>query len=244
MLLDSSVTLSDVQDRLYRDDPAIVAEFYSEAVEARERILLGRLDHAAQPSGTPKALNVSRKGILKPGKTRIGLTVSEIAARPDLWVDQPPSDEDLRRLLIHAGWLATRPHGRNQPRTLATEKTIQGGYGHNVDPSSKHSIRLSGASRSFPFPVFYEDRLTEIVASVGWQSIVAACSLPGKQRDRLHWLLTNHGYLPNQTLADLSGAGEATVKRHRAKLAKEDTRGSCGLLMGDQRLFFVIGQPP
>ncbi|GAN63700.1 hypothetical protein [Acetobacter indonesiensis] len=152
------------------------------------------------------------------------MTVSEMASDQSLWLSDGvsgplPSEETTRRLLIHHGWLELAPYGRTQSRSLATEKTVKGGYGQNIDPSGKHSIRLSGGARSFPFPVFWKERLPEVAASLGWPKIISSVSDFKWKQERLSWLLNDYAYLPTPALSELSGMGTATVKRAKAAMA-------------------------
>lgn len=127
-----------------------------------------------------------------------------------------PSRTAVRRLLIEHGWLSTAPYGRNQARTLATEKTISGGYGDNIDPSETFKRGQRRKSQSFPFPVFWPDRVKEVVASLQWSQIAEGVSGLQRKQGKLAWLMNNHSYLPNATLSNLSGMSPASVKRFKA----------------------------
>lgn len=69
------------------------------------------------------------------------------------------------------------------------------------------------------FPVFYPDRLPEMLAVLDFPGIRQIAAAIPKKRDRLAWALTHHGYLPNDFLALLTGCSENGVKKARARLA-------------------------
>ncbi|ALR88201.1 hypothetical protein DB34_13640 [Acetobacter pasteurianus] len=234
MIMDGCSDVAEAQHRLYRDDPHLVASIFTETQRNRDAHF-GPASYDCAYDGMsctpyvaakrPRLSKSARNH--KPAKTQKGLTVSEIAEDAALWQTDgfwagadkaaTPSAEAVRRLMIEHGWLTTAPYGRNQARTLATDKTINGGYGDNIDPSAIHSIRLSGAKRSFPFPVFWTARVPEVVASLGWPQIISNVSAFPRKQERLGWLMNRHAYLPTNTLSDLSGMALASVKRAKAK---------------------------
>lgn len=230
MLLDGRYCLAEAQRRLYRDDPEVVKHFYTIAEARHDTWSASVYDYGSSNHKTSfygVKTRDTRKTFDKTANRRSlskGVTVAEIASDQSLWLSDgasgpTPSEETTRRLLINNGWLKLAPYGREQSRSLATEKTIVGGYGQNIDPSGKHSIRLSGGTRSFPFPVFWKERLPEVVASLGWSKIISSLSDIKQKRERLSWLLHGYAYLPTPVLSELSGMGTATVKRAKAAMA-------------------------
>lgn len=228
MLLDKQHSLAKAQRLLYRDDPEVVKHFYTIAEARHDPWSASVYEYGSSNHKTSYKAKTrdTRKTFAKTANRTClskGVTVAEMASDQSLWLsdgasDPIPSEATIRRLLIHNGWLKLAPYGREQSRSLATEKTIVGGYGQNIDPSGKHSIRLSGGARSFPFPVFWKERLPELVASLGWSQIISNLSKIEKKRERLSWLLHNHSYLPTPALSELSDMGVATVKRAKAAM--------------------------
>lgn len=222
MFLDGPCSLQEAQSRLFRDNPETVKHLYD--------ITMDRFHDESSEcgSGYSRHYTTAPSEYKRQARTAClfkGVTVAEIAADESLWRTEDqhnplPSIEATRRLLTHHGWLKLAPYGRSQSRTLATEKTVKGGYGQNVDPSEKHSIKISGGRRSFPFPVFRKERLPEVVASLGWPEIISSVSSMERKQERQSWLLHHHTYLPSQTVSELSGTSITTVKRARADMAK------------------------
>ncbi|MFT8551786.1 MAG: hypothetical protein ABF739_11965 [Acetobacter okinawensis] len=185
---------------------------------------------APQQGITPKLYRTAYTTPKRPRKQRPyatrGLTVSDLAANTALWKTDSfwagadrfpaPSPSAVRRLLIEHGWLITAPYGRDQARSLATEKTVNGGYGVNIDPSETFKRRPRRKSQSFPFPAFWPDRIKEVVASLQWPQIAEGVSSLPRKQERLAWLMRHHSYLPIATLSNLSGMSPASVKRFKA----------------------------
>ncbi|WP_225198008.1 hypothetical protein [Gluconobacter oxydans] len=144
------------------------------------------------------------------------MTIQEIANRSDLWGEGPsPDKETIYRLLEENCWLERAPFGREQSRWFVTDKAVEGGYGQTVDPSNLHSFTISGPKKSFPFPVFYEDKVLGVVWTLGWDAILDHLKTLATQKERLAWLMAQHSYLPNKAIAGLSGANVRTVERKR-----------------------------
>lgn len=213
-------SLKDAQDALYRDDPELVAQCHQTITVNllhRSRLIGKDYDphshfarHRSKASSGPKA------------QRKRGMTIRDIASRGDLWGAMQslgegpfPDKATLYRLLEENCWLERAPFGREQSRWFVTDKAVEGGYGQTVDPSNTHSLKLSGGKKSFPFPVFYEDKVRDVVWTLGWDVILKTVSALKDKKARLAWLLTHHPYLPNKTLAELSGMGIATVERRR-----------------------------
>ncbi|MFT9219994.1 hypothetical protein [Gluconobacter oxydans] len=151
------------------------------------------------------------------------MTIREIAGRGDLWGEGPsPDKETLYRLLEENYCLERAPFGREQSRWFVTDKAVEGGYGQTVDPSNTHSFVLSGPKKAFPFPVFYEDKVRDVIWTLDWDAILDHLGTLGTKKERLAWLIAQHSYLPNKAMAHLSGRGIATVERRRREEAQND----------------------
>ena len=127
--------------------------------------------------------------------------------------------ETVARLLEQHGYLEMSPFGRTQSRRLVTAEAFATGHGHTVDPTGIRSIRLDGGGKAAPFPVFYEEYITSIVWSFGWDVIKAVVDAEPDKKRRLAFLLTQHSYLPDAEIADLAG-----YSRYRVMTARK--RGS------------------
>lgn len=225
---DGKASLTDAQDALYRDDPELVSRLHKAVIESHwghSRLSMGdygslnELPLLSEPQGlrSRRPCHHDAQPPTRPqARRKRGLTIQEIAGRGDLWGEGPSPDKAaLYRLLEENCWLERAPFGREQCRWFVTDKAIEGGYGQTVDPSNLHSLKLSGGKKSFPFPVFYEDRMRDVIWTLGWDIILKTVSALKDKKARLAWLLTHHSYLPNKTLAELSGMGIATVERRR-----------------------------
>lgn len=214
LIRDGKASLKDAQDALYRDDPELVAQCHQTITVNllhRSRLIGKDYDphshfarHRSKASSGPKA------------QRKRGMTIQDIAGRGDLWGARPsPDKETLYRLLQENCWLERAPFGREQSRWFVTDKAVEGGYGQTVDPSNLHSLKLSGGKKCFPFPVFYEDRVRDVVWTLGWDVILDHLATLTTKKERLAWLMAQHSYLPNKTLAELSGVNVRTVERKR-----------------------------
>lgn len=231
---DRRTSLTEAQDALYRDVPEVVARLHEAITEThwgRSRLAMGdygslmELPLLSEPEATtarPKPLHIPKPPTRpKAQRKERGLTIQAIADRSDLWGEgldchhHHPGKEALYRLLEENGWLERAPFGREQSRWFVTDKAVEGGYGQTVDPSNVHSLTLSGGRKAFPFPVFYEDKVKDVLWTLGWDMILKAVDALEDKKARLAWLLDHHSYLPNMTLAQLSGMGIATVERRR-----------------------------
>lgn len=233
---DRRTSLTDAQDTLYREDPELVAQCHQTVTESlwgRSRISTGdygslmELPLFGEPAFTRPQLRHESKLPLRPqAQRKRGLTIQEIADRDDLWGEEPsllpkaiarPDKETLYRLLQENCWLERAPFGREQSRWFVTDKAVESGYGQTVDPSNTHSYVLSGPKKSFPFPVFYEDKVRDVVWTLGWDVILDHLNTIATKKERLAWLMAHHSYLPAKAISQLSGVGIATAKRHKAQ---------------------------
>lgn len=117
-----------------------------------------------------------------PSRDRLGLTLQEIAVRSGI------ARATLTTLMEEHGYLELVPYGGRQRRRLVTQAAFEAQLGHNVDPSSVR-LRIEGAHRTSPFPVFYEEVLDDLLWTLDYQGLVSTVrSLPDK-KSRLDYLL-------------------------------------------------------
>lgn len=197
------------QERLWREDPQRVLATYDDIVMDRFDATL--FDTSSGRHGLrAERMRELHRPILS--RDRIGLTVSEMAARAGL------PQETMARLLEANGYLELCPFGRLQNRRLLTQRAAEVGLGHNVDASQCRSVRLDGPARAVVFPVFYEDRADDIIWSLGWDLIVRSCQAELTKKRRLRYLLDAHGYLPDAAIGTLSGYTLDGVGRARKRV--------------------------
>ncbi|MBS1080386.1 hypothetical protein [Gluconobacter kondonii] len=144
--------------------------------------------------------------------------MKEMASDVSLWGDCAviPDREALTRLLQFHGWIVWAPFGRDRSRWFASDEAVRGGYGQTVDPSEKRSFTIGGPERCSPFPAFYQDKLKDIVWTLGWDTILNHLTTLPIKKERLAWLMAQHSYLPTKTISQLAGVGIATVKRWKS----------------------------
>ncbi|MEJ5117218.1 hypothetical protein WH158_07280 [Gluconobacter cerinus] len=225
LIRDGRTTLAEAQTTLYLDDPKLVAEVRQTVMEslwAQSWRIMGKasagddLPVLNEPDGALSKKHKHRSAHPKPQRRERGLTVSQMATEASLWTAKGPDKTTLYRLLEAHGWLKRAPFGREQSRWFVSDEAVKEGYGQTVDPSNLHSIKLSGGRKSFPFPVFYEDKVKDVVWTLGWDIILKAVDAMEGKKARLAWLMDHHSYLPNKTIADLSGVNVRTVERAKA----------------------------
>lgn len=191
---------------LPREDPAAVRQKHAAIWARRDDDALR--DAPGEARG--RDLHQRRAGVL-PGRNRHGLTLRDIAEQTGM------ARATLKAAMIHHGYLEEVPYGGQQRRTLVTLSAFHAGLGHTADPGDTHSPTLGGWGRAAPFPVFYPDRLADIMWTLCLDRIEALCAdLPTRQK-RLAWLLTYHAYLPNEELRRLSGMSQRSVDAAAAK---------------------------
>jgi hypothetical protein len=191
-----------VAEKLFREDSDTVRTIYREiAEELRYRVWSEQKD-LNRPTGTVRRLL---------WRDRPGLTLSQIAQRYGLSVSA------LRSLLEHHGFLECVPYGGRQRRTLVSETAFRAEVGHNVTPVNRVG-HLEGYGRAAPFPVLYEDRLSDIMWCLDYRNIVASVAALPTKRKRLAWILSNHSYLPDTEVANLAGANVSGVRKARQRV--------------------------
>lgn len=197
--------LATIQDRLWREDPEVVARIYDDLV----------VGDAEGPSSVPAGkhgLRAERMAELRRpllSRPKRGLPLQEVAAMVGL------ERETLAALMEHHGYLELVSYGGSQRRRLVTDRAFHAGLGHNADGSHRRIAHLEGMGRAVVFPVFYPDRVPDILWSLDHAGITArAAAIEGK-RERMRWLLHHHDYLPDAELAKLSGYSLIGVKKAR-----------------------------
>ncbi len=133
-----------------------------------------------------------------PARDKVGVTLNEFATLAGL------NRATLVALLEHHGFVELAYYGGRQRRCLVTQTAYDTEFGHNVTPSNR-VVRLDGHNRTAVFPVFYRERLADILWCLDYDGIRGRAASISNKRQRLKWLLENHSYLPDQEVADLAG---------------------------------------
>jgi hypothetical protein len=195
------VSLEELYEKLPREAPERVAWFYDEIAS-----------HCALISqGGGEAQDPKLKLPKNPGRT--GLQIGEAAVRLEM------AQATLTALLEHHLILELAPYGGRQNRRLLTGEAKKAGFGHNVYPWNRIT-KIEGVRRSAPFPVLYGQRLDDIMWMLDWNNIHDYVKSISSRKKRLHWLCTNHSYLPVAEIAALAGYSEKTVKRNLRSVSK------------------------
>ena len=217
-----ATTEEDLIEKLWREDPDMVRRVFREVIDKRADAnyrMMGYRGDTIRPgksSATRGAPIVSTAKREKLTRNKIGLTLSEIAERTGI------TKPTLAALLEHHGFLELVPHGGRQNRRLVSDTAFHAGVGHNVMPENRIG-HLEGYNRAAAFPVFYEERLPDVLSCLNYDGFKdAAAALPTK-RARLSWLLTNHGYLPDREIAELAGGSVVGVEKARQRGRKSES---------------------
>ena len=202
-------TLPSALAQLWREDPEQVTAIYDDLVTTQFE------DAWADGSGRHGLRAERMEELRRPlsARKRQGMTLQEVAEQVGLRV------ETLARLLEHHGYLETSPFGGRQNRRLISAKAYAAKHGHNVDPTHMRSIRLDGAHRTAPFPVFYAEHVPSILWSLGWDLIQRDVAARPTKKARLEFLLVDHAYLPDAEIAALSGYSREGITRARGRAA-------------------------
>lgn len=191
--------LDRITGALLREDQEKIIEFYHDIQYQRSHM---------EPSS--KA-TTSKEGFRKwLSRRRIGLTVREIAEKQNL------RRSTLVSLLVHHGFLELSPYGGTQNRMLVTKTAFDGEFGHNVLPENRIG-HLEGYHRSCVFPVFYPERLTDLLWCLDYDGIKRGVSDQVSKKKQLAWLLKYHPHLPNDELAELASYSLSGIEKARSK---------------------------
>jgi hypothetical protein len=200
------ITEDEMVTKLWREAPVTVRRVFHEIADKRAGVDYYRVrDTTKATKGTREA----RRRRPQLTRNKRGLPLSEMARRTYMALPT------FTALLVHHGFLELVPYGSRR-RHLVTESAFRAEVGHNVYPKNRIG-HLEGYRRAAVFPVFYEDRLKDILWCLDYQGIVEAVDAIPSKRKRLAWLLGNHTYLPNREIAQLVGCSEVGVKKARAR---------------------------
>jgi hypothetical protein len=212
-------TVEGVQTRLWRENPEEVAAIFA-AVETARASQTPETGIGLLAERERQVVQEARKAAPKARGGR-GLTLEEVAERVGV------SRATVAALMEHHGLLDMAPYGRDQRRLLASDATVAQGLGHNVQPGGKRVGVVEGYGKAAPFPVFYEDRLADVLWVLDLDGIRAEAAHRENRVTRLAWLLEHHGYLPGAELAALSGYSMRAVRKAQA------ARSALGSYEGD-----------
>ena len=207
--------LRTILECLWREAPDDVHSAYDAAI-------FGSLDVQSEAGGRHGIFAARMRELKRPllSRDKIGLTLGEIAEVNG--IDRTV----LVALMERHGYLELAPYGGRQKRRLVTDEAFHAGIGHNVDPSHARSLRLDGAARAVPFPVFYPEAMPSLLWTLDWPGIQAAAKAIPNKRERMGWLLDHHAVLPDKALVGLSGYSLRGVKKARAAAMGRTDRGS------------------
>lgn len=191
---------SEVVDKLWREHPVKIRHFY-QAIKFN-RGYAGYIQPVER-----KTTSVEDTNPLTREKT--GMTITELATKVKLKV------VTVVALLEHHDLLELVPYGLEQKRRLVTETAFNAHLGHNIYPN--RIGRLEGRNRSSPFPVFYSDRLQDILWMFDLGGISEGVGKEVGKKAKLQWLLKYHSYLPDDELASLSGYSRMGVFKVRCR---------------------------
>jgi len=194
--------LEDLIEKLWREDPDEIRSFYH--LIADNRISDGWLT-----SYHRKRENRKKAKLLT--RNRVGLTLNAIAKRTGI------AKPTLVSLMEHHGFLHLVQFGLEQKRRLVTEDAFNAHLGHNVNPANRIG-HLEGQGKAANFPVFYEDKLPDVLWVLDFDGIREKVSRWADKKGKLAWLLSEHSYLPDTELASLSGYSVKGVFKARTKV--------------------------
>ncbi|MBS0980189.1 hypothetical protein [Acetobacter thailandicus] len=140
-----------------------------------------------------------KKKVKPPEPIKNGLSITDLSKL--IGTDK----QTTKRLLEAEGWLEVSGYNGTQKRALIPDYIILKGYGNNLTEQKK----------GIPFPVFNPEYAKDIIWTLGWDKITKGVNEQHTKKEKATWLMTNHGYLPDKTLAELSGSGLRTIKRYR-----------------------------
>jgi len=112
---------------------------------------------------------------------------------------------DVARTCILKAWGYLVRRGKNH---ILSDWAVGQGYGKNARGQ----------------PIFFADRVPEIVRALDWPGIVSTARSILDRKERLTWLLEDHAHLPDATVAELSGYSVQGVKAARKAVLSRDGR--------------------
>lgn len=191
--------MEDLIVKLWREDPDEVETIYLSIADNRTSD--GWLNsYQRRRENRKKAKLLTRK--------KYGLTLNAISERTGI------AKPALVSLMEHHGLLALVQFGIEQKRRLVTEAAFHAHLGANVNPANRIG-HLEGQGKAANFPVFYEDRLADILWMLDFDGIKEAVSGQPTKKAKLAYLLGHHGYLPDGEIATLAGYTRRAVIKAR-----------------------------
>ncbi|MGF7172762.1 hypothetical protein [Azospirillum doebereinerae] len=193
--------LERIIDTLFREDREEVEEFYHDIKYQRSYM---------DPSSSYGALKERFKRRIS--RNRVGMTLREISEYKSM------RRSTLVSLLVSHGFLELVPYGGTQNRMMVTDEAFDGEFGHNVSPDNRIG-HLEGFNRSCVFPVFYPEKLTDILWCLDYEGIKTEVLRQSGKKAKLSWLLKHHPYLPNEELAELAGYSLSGIEKIRFRVS-------------------------
>lgn len=183
-------------EKLWREDSEVVRSTYHSIADCRVSGNWLTSYHRTREKKRGKAKLLTRR--------KFGLTLNSIAIRSGI------AKPTLASLMEHHGLLSLTQFGLDQKRRLVTEKAYRAHLGHNVNPANRIG-HLEGQGKAANFPVFYEDRLDDILWVLDYSGIQEAVSKQPTKKAKLAYLLGQHPYLPDGEVAALAGYSRRAV---------------------------------
>jgi hypothetical protein len=211
-LLRKRMPLPDILAALWREDEGDVAVVYDTLAVRYLGDEPGLLDgrHGLQAE---RMRELRRPDGMAPKR---GLTISDLADHGRVARD----DDGCRS--GHHGYLELVTYGGGQRRRVLTERAVEAGYGHNADAAHVRIGHVEGHNRASVFPVVYPECAAAILWTLNIPGIRADAAMMPMKRDRLRWLLAQHGYMPAAFVAELTGCTVRAVEKARARGAAAD----------------------
>jgi hypothetical protein len=196
--------LDDLLDKLWREDADQVRAIYDDVSATIANSAWRLSSYHRRREQRKKRRLLSRR---KPG-----LTLNTIAKRANM------ERATLTSLLEHYGLLELVQYGLDRKRRMVTKTAYRSRLGHNVNPANRIG-HLEGYGKAASFPVFYEDQLADIFWMLDFDGIKDQVQKSTDKKTKLKWLLSEHGYLPDQEIATLAGYSRRAVisARHRCQ---------------------------
>jgi hypothetical protein len=130
-------------------------------------------------------------------------------------------------LCEHHGLLELRPFEGLQQRRFVTATAEATKIGWNANMMRLRSIRRAHRN-AWPFAVFAPQRLPDVAWMLDWPGLVGATVAMDGRGAKLAFLLDQHGYLPDQIIADLSGYSRSAVQKVRGQQGAQEAEQAAG----------------
>ncbi len=189
------IKVEDLIPKLWREDPEEVTSLYCSIADNRTSDVWLN-SYQRKRENRKKAKLLTRK--------KYGLTLNAISER--IGIAKPT----LVSLMEHHGLLSLEQFGLNQKRRLVTVAAYTAHLGHNVNPANRIG-HLEGQGKAANFPVFYEERLPDILWMLDFDGIKEALTKQPTKKAKLAYLLGHHPYLPDGEIGVLTGYSRRAV---------------------------------